>query len=152
MRLLAERRPRAEAEVEGSTETYFREIVRHELLTAHEEVALAQQLEAGKAATAQLTTLASTLSQQDRLQFEQLVDAGHQAQRRLIECNLRLVVSVARRYLGLGLSLLDLVQEGSIGLQIGVDKYDWQRGFRLKDDRAIACWRTLPESRGLVRH
>ena len=56
---------------------------------------------------------------------------GRQAQRRLIECNLRLVVSVARRYLGRGLALLDLVQEGNIGLQIGVDKYDWHRGFRL---------------------
>ena len=120
MRLRADRRARVEAEVEGSPEDYFREIVRHELLTAHEEVALAQQLEAGKAATAQLTTSASTLSQQDHLQLEQLVDTGRQAQRRLIECNLRLVVSVARHYLGLGLTLLDLVQEGNIGLQIGV--------------------------------
>jgi RNA polymerase primary sigma factor len=49
----------------------------------------------------------------------------------LIECNLRLVVSVARRYLGHRLSFLDLVQEGNIGLQIGVERYDWRRGFRL---------------------
>ena len=131
MRLRAGRRVRVEAEVGGSPEDYFGEIVRHELLTAHEEVALAQQLEVGKAATAQLTASASTLSQQDHLQLEQLVDTGRQARRRLIECNLRLVVSVARHYLGRGLSLLDLVQEGNVGLQIGVDKYEWQRGFRL---------------------
>jgi RNA polymerase primary sigma factor len=58
------------------------------------------------------------------------VEDGQRARRRLIECNLRLVVSVARRYLNRGLSFLDLVQEGNIGLQIGVDKYDWRRGFR----------------------
>ena len=55
---------------------------------------------------------------------------GQDARQRLIESNLRLVVSVARKYLGRGLSFLDLVQEGNIGLQRGVDKYDWRRGFR----------------------
>jgi RNA polymerase primary sigma factor len=105
--------------------------VRHELLTAKEEVALAQQLEAGKAATNQLTSSDSILTQQEQQQFEQLIHEGRQAQRRLIECNLRLVVSVARHYLGRGLALLDLVQEGNMGLQVGIDKFDWQRGFRL---------------------
>jgi RNA polymerase primary sigma factor len=59
------------------------------------------------------------------------VECGERARQRLIESNLRLVVSVARRYQGRGLSLLDLIQEGNIGLQIGVDKYDWRKGFRL---------------------
>jgi RNA polymerase sigma factor (sigma-70 family) len=131
MRARAQHHLGVEAAVGESQEAYFREIVRHELLTAPEEVALAQQLEAGKAATAHLTASASTLSQPEYLQLEQLVDVGRQAQRHLIESNLRLVVSVARRYLGRGLALLDLVQEGNMGLQIGVDKYDWQRGFRL---------------------
>jgi len=131
MRARVEHHLGVEAAVGDSRDAYFREIVGHELLTAPEEVALAQQLEAGKAATAQLTASASTLSQPEYLQLEQLVDVGRQAQRHLIESNLRLVVSVARRYLGRGLALLDLVQEGNMGLQIGVDKYDWQRGFRL---------------------
>src|SRR2546430_10029385 len=113
MRPRADRHARVDAEVGESAEAYFREIVRHELLTPKEEVALAQQLEAGKAATNQLTSSDSILTQQEQLQFERLIDVGRQAQRRLIECNLRLVVSVARHYLGRGLALLDLVQEGN---------------------------------------
>ncbi|MBV9358755.1 MAG: sigma-70 family RNA polymerase sigma factor, partial [Chloroflexi bacterium] len=59
-----------------------------------------------------------------------MADDGGLARRRLIECNLRLVVSVARHYLGRKVSFLDLVQQGNMGLQIGVEKYDWRRGFR----------------------
>lgn len=84
-------------------EDYLREISIHPLLTADEEVALASEYAAGNRA----------------------------ARQRLIESNLRLVVSVARHYQGHGLSLLDLIQEGNIGLQTGVDKYDWRKGFRL---------------------
>src|SRR5204862_7473075 len=65
-----------------------------------------------------------------RQRLERLVEDGERARRHLIECNLRLVVSVARRYLNRGLSCLDLVQECNMGLQIGADKYDWRRGFR----------------------
>ena len=109
---------------------YLREIAHHELLTAQEEVSLAQRLEAGKAALRELATADETLDAEHRIELEHLVEDGERARRRLIECNLRLVVSVARRYLGRGLSFLDLVQEGNIGLQIGVEKYDWRRGFR----------------------
>src|SRR5919201_4265318 len=93
---------------------YLREIANHDLLTSQAEVDLAQRIERGRAPGA---TPAE-------------VEDGERARRRLIECNLRLVVSVARRYMGRGLSFMDLVQEGNIGLQIGVDKYDWSRGFR----------------------
>src|SRR5438477_559332 len=114
----------------GAGAMYLREIAHHELLTAQEEVSLAQRLEAGKAALRELATADDTLEPSHRLELEALAEDGERARRRLIECNLRLVVSVARRYLGRGLSFLDLVQEGNIGLQIGVEKYDWRRGFR----------------------
>jgi RNA polymerase primary sigma factor len=109
---------------------YLREIAHHELLNANEEVSLAQRLEAGRAAMRELATADADMSVARRQDLEYLAHDGDRARRRLIECNLRLVVSVARRYLGRGLSFLDLVQEGNIGLQIGVDKYDWRRGFR----------------------
>jgi RNA polymerase primary sigma factor len=112
----------------GPASLYLREISRARLLTAEEEVTLAQQLEAGKAATERLAGGVTDPTEQQQL--EEQVDIGQEARRKLIESNLRLVVSVARKYLGRGLSFLDLVQEGNIGLQRGVDKYDWRRGFR----------------------
>jgi len=110
---------------------YLREIAHHDLLTAEEEVSLAQRLEAGKAALRELATADDSLDALHRLELERTAEDGERARRRLIECNLRLVVSVARRYLNRGVSFLDLVQEGNIGLQTGIDKFDWRRGFRL---------------------
>src|SRR5919197_5811190 len=98
----------------GAGAMYLREIANHDLLTPQQEVELAQRMERGRAPGA----------------THEEVEDGERARRRLIECNLRLVVSVTRRYLNRGLSFMDLVQEGNIGLQIGVDKYDWRRGFR----------------------
>ncbi len=112
----------------GPASLYLREISRARLLTAAEEVSLAQALEAGVAARAALA--AGVDDADERAQFEDAITRGQEARQRLIESNLRLVVSVARKYLGRGLSFLDLVQEGNIGLQRGVDKYDWHRGFR----------------------
>jgi len=105
----------------GAGAMYLREIAHHELLTAQEEVSLAQRLEGGKAALRELATADETLESARRVELEHQAEDGERARRRLIECNLRLVVSVARRYLGRGLSFLDLVQEGNIGLQIGVE-------------------------------
>jgi RNA polymerase primary sigma factor len=110
---------------------YLREIAHHELLNAQEEVSLAQHLEAGKAALRELATADASLDPNYRLELEQQAERGERARRRLVECNLRLVVSIARRYLGRGVPFLDLVQEGNIGLQTGIEKYDWRRGFRL---------------------
>jgi RNA polymerase primary sigma factor len=113
----------------GAGAMYLREIANHDLLTQHEEVKLAQRTEAGRLAAARLAS-AAELDEGERERLERLVADGENARRHLIESNLRLVVSVARRYLNRGLSFLDLVQEGNIGLQIGADKYDWRRGFR----------------------
>jgi RNA polymerase primary sigma factor len=113
----------------GAGAMYLREIANHELLSADDERILAQRAELGRQAAARLAA-DEPLDDAVRAQLEREVEEGEIARRHLIECNLRLVVSVARRYLNRGLSFLDLVQEGNIGLQIGADKYDWRRGFR----------------------
>ncbi len=113
----------------GAGAMYLREIANHELLSQQDEVMLAQRMEAGRHAALRLNA-DEVLDEPDREALARAVELGENARRRLIECNLRLVVSVARRYLNRGLSFMDLVQEGNIGLQIGADKYDWSRGFR----------------------
>jgi RNA polymerase primary sigma factor len=113
------------------TEAYLREIGEHELLSADEEQRLAQQVEVGRLAQAELDERSSHLSREQRQALEEQVEAGAQARARLIECNLRLVVSVAARYRDQSpLQLSDLVQEGNIGLHIGAERFDWRRGFR----------------------
>ncbi|MBE3560455.1 MAG: RNA polymerase sigma factor RpoD [Ktedonobacteraceae bacterium] len=109
---------------------YLREIGRVPLLTAEEEVRLAQLMERGK---------------QERLRAERLkitpnrryIEEGDEAQRRLTEANLRLVVSVAKKYIGRGMSLLDLIQEGNIGLIRAVEKFDYSKGFKFS---TYATW------------
>ncbi len=113
----------------GAGAMYLREIANHDLLNQQDEVHLAQRMEAGRLAGARLAS-GEELADPEHEGLLKAVEDGESARRHLIECNLRLVVSVARRYLNRGLSFLDLVQEGNIGLQIGADKYDWRRGFR----------------------
>jgi RNA polymerase primary sigma factor len=114
----------------GAGAMYLREIANHDLLNQQDEVHLAQRMEAGRGAARRLASAEEELEPAAREELQHVVEDGERARRHLIECNLRLVVSVARRYLNRGLSFLDLVQEGNIGLQIGSDKYDWRRGFR----------------------
>ena len=111
-----------------STTFYLREIGRTPLLTAQDEVRLAQEIEAGTAARQRLES--GDVSDAERAELQRAVKVGEAARQRLIEANLRLVVSVAKKYLGRGLSFLDLVQEGNLGLQKGVEKFDWRKGFR----------------------
>jgi RNA polymerase primary sigma factor len=108
---------------------YFRDISEFSLLTAEEEVQLAQHMEAGEdARRAERQPLPR--SDEDREKLLELVRIGDRARTRLTEANLRLVVSVARKYLNRGLPLLDLIQEGNIGLYRAVEKYDWRKGYR----------------------
>src|SRR5438132_2701662 len=113
----------------GAGAMYLGEIANDDLLTQPDGVSLAQRMEAGREGARELAS-SEALDEVQRQRLERLVEDGEHARRHLIECNLRLVVSVARRYLNRGLGFLDLVQEGNIGLQIGADKYDWRRGFR----------------------
>ncbi len=107
---------------------YLRDISRVPLLIAEEEVDLARALERGDAAGKKLTRGSFLPEEGPCLRGE--LAAGAEARRRLTESNLRLVVSVARKYMGRGLPLLDLIQEGNIGLSRAVEKYDYRKGYR----------------------
>jgi RNA polymerase primary sigma factor len=115
---------------------YLREIGRVPLLNAVLEVELAQAVEAGLFAEEKLT-FETHLKPQLRRELAILVLEGQAAKRRLIEANLRLVVSIAKRYLGRGMSILDLVQEGNLGLIRAVEKFDYTRGYKFS---TYATW------------
>lgn len=115
---------------------YLREIGRIPLLTAAEEVDLARKVEAGLFAEEKLTGTPDPDSQL-AIDLDRLVVMGRMAKRRLIEANLRLVVSVAKRYVGRGLTMLDLVQEGNLGLIRAVEKFDYARGYKFS---TYATW------------
>ncbi|AMW10332.1 RNA polymerase subunit sigma-70 [Streptomyces qaidamensis] len=115
---------------------YLREIGRIPLLTAAEEVELARRVEAGLFAEEKLR-LTPDLDSQLAVDLDRLVVMGRMAKRRLIEANLRLVVSVAKRYVGRGLTMLDLVQEGNLGLIRAVEKFDYARGYKFS---TYATW------------
>jgi RNA polymerase primary sigma factor len=115
-------------QLDSAEALYMRDIRRYNLLTAEEEVTLAETREVGEAAAERLRSLPP--AHPKRIELEPLARAGAAARRRLIECNLRLVVSVARKYAGRGMPLLDLVQEGNIGLDRAVSKYDPRTGYR----------------------
>ncbi|MFJ6387148.1 RNA polymerase sigma factor [Streptomyces sp. NPDC091972] len=115
---------------------YLREIGRIPLLTAAEEVELARRVEAGLFAEEKLSNTPD-LDSQLALDLDRLVVLGRMAKRRLIEANLRLVVSVAKRYVGRGLTMLDLVQEGNLGLIRAVEKFDYARGYKFS---TYATW------------
>jgi len=108
---------------------YFRDISATTLLTAEEEIELAQSIERGEDAKRTLQHGAS-LNEAEQDDLAQIVLEGERARSRLTEANLRLVVSVARKYLNRGLPMLDLIQEGNIGLARAVEKYDWRKGYR----------------------
>lgn len=115
---------------------YLREIGRIPLLSAAEEVELARRVEAGLFAEEKLGNTPG-LDLRLALDLDKLVVMGRMAKRRLIESNLRLVVSVAKRYVGRGLTMLDLVQEGNLGLIRAVEKFDYARGYKFS---TYATW------------
>ncbi len=111
-----------------SAAIYFRDISATALLTAEQEIILAQHIERGEDAKRLLDH--PRLSNGERDKLEVVTIEGERARGRLTEANLRLVVSVARKYLNRGLPMLDLIQEGNIGLARAVEKYDWHKGYR----------------------
>jgi RNA polymerase primary sigma factor len=129
----------------GSTDpvrTYLKEIGKIDLLTAADEVALARRIEAGVLAARRIAALedagvGSALSEKELAPLEAMVADGYWAKKELTEANLRLVVSIAKRYLGRGLLFLDLIQEGNLGLIRAVEKFDYTKGFKFS---TYATW------------
>jgi len=115
---------------------YLKEIGKVELLTPEEEIDLAKIIEYGKYAAKQLETR-ENLTEEEISQFEEAIYRGEQAKQRLVEANLRLVVSIAKRHVGRGMLFLDLIQEGNMGLMKAVDKYDYSKGFKFS---TYATW------------
>jgi RNA polymerase primary sigma factor len=115
---------------------YLREIGRVPLLTAEDEVDLAKAIEAGLFAHEKLHG-GFPLRGAERAELETVVADGVRGKQRLIEANLRLVVSIAKRYIGRGLTFLDLIQEGNLGLIRAVEKFDYTRGYKFS---TYATW------------
>jgi RNA polymerase primary sigma factor len=119
-----------------SVHTYLKSIGRRQLLTAEEEVDLAKRIEAGLFAEFKLEH-EKRLSKQLREDLEAVAEDGRRAKAHMLEANLRLVVSVAKKYSDRGLSLLDVVQEGNLGLIRAVEKFDYSKGYKFS---TYAMW------------
>jgi RNA polymerase sigma factor (sigma-70 family) len=127
---------RRETAVGDELRQYLEAAAEEPLLTKEEEVALAQAMERGGDAGRRLAS-GRIRAEKTRRRLEEDVRRGEEARQRFILANLRLVVSVAKKYQGQGLPLLDLIQEGNIGLMRAVELFDWKRGFKFS---TYATW------------
>ena len=116
---------------------YLLQIGRVSLLSAEEEVDLAKRVEAGLAASALLAARGELVDVTRRRDLQRVERGGQMGRRRLVESNLRLVVSIAKRYVGRGLLFLDLIQEGNLGLIRAVEKFDYTKGYKFS---TYATW------------
>ena len=133
--------------VEDPVRMYLKEIGKVPLLSAEEEIELAQKMEAGTVATEKINILKGRMEEASDEEKEELkaeikdlqkeVDLGSDAKKRLAEANLRLVVSIAKRYVGRGMLFLDLIQEGNLGLIKAVEKFDYRKGYKFS---TYATW------------
>ena len=109
---------------------YLKEMSRVSLLSVEEELSLAKRIEASRDARTELNDKDGNLSEERQQELRMLAKDGEQAWEHLIKANTRLVVSVAKKYIGRGVPFLDLIQEGNLGLMKAVEKFDYNRGFR----------------------
>jgi len=114
---------------------YLKEMARVPLLTTQEEIKLAKLLERGEAAQRRLSK--DGHAPEERRKLERAIDEGRVAREHLIKANTRLVVSIAKKYMGRGVPFLDLIQEGNLGLMKAVEKFDYRRGYRFS---TYATW------------
>ncbi len=119
---------------------YLKEIGKVNLLTSEEEIALAQKMDAGNTAKEQLEELekiGDEVPEEVKKELNKLIREGERAKQKLAEANLRLVVSIAKRYVGRGMQFLDLIQEGNLGLIKAVEKFDYTKGYKFS---TYATW------------
>jgi RNA polymerase primary sigma factor len=133
--------PAARVTAAGATadpvKDYLQQIGKVPLLNAGQEVELAKQIEAGLFAEQKLAEGSQNLCTDVRIDLEQVAEDGRRAKTHLLEANLRLVVSLARRYTGRGMLFLDLIQEGNLGLIRGAEKFDYTKGYKFS---TYATW------------
>jgi RNA polymerase primary sigma factor len=133
--------PQQQVMVAGATadpvKDYLKQIGKVALLNAEQEVDLALRIEAGLFATDKLEKDDGSMDQRLRWDYEQIIHDGKIAKNHLLEANLRLVVSLAKRYTGRGMLFLDLIQEGNLGLIRAVEKFDYTKGFKFS---TYATW------------
>lgn len=133
--------------VEDPVRMYLKEIGKVPLLSAEDEIVLAEKMEAGNVAFEKIQILKKRLEEAEEADVEGIkadikelqkeVDEGSEAKKRLAEANLRLVVSIAKRYVGRGMLFLDLIQEGNLGLIKAVEKFDYRKGYKFS---TYATW------------
>ncbi|MDO5156157.1 MAG: RNA polymerase sigma factor RpoD [Eubacteriales bacterium] len=123
--------------IEDPVRMYLKEIGKVPLLSAEEEINLAQKMEEGEMAKSQLEEDADNLSDEQKKELKNIINQGDYAKKKLAEANLRLVVSIAKRYVGRGMLFLDLIQEGNLGLIKAVEKFDYRKGYKFS---TYATW------------
>ena len=128
---------RVERDEEDLVRLYLTDIGQYPLLTKDDEVRLAQTIEGGRDAELELFAKAKETTPSKRRELKRRLQIGEQAQQTFVQSNLRLVVSIAKKYQASGLPLLDLIQEGNLGLMHAVEKFDWRKGFKFS---TYATW------------
>ncbi len=128
---------RIDKDEEDLVRMYLSDIGQYPLLTKDDEVKLAKDIERGTRAQKELSSKTKEMTPQRRQELLRDVRQGKTAQRYFVQSNLRLVVSIAKKYQASGLPLLDLIQEGNLGLMHAVEKFDWRKGFKFS---TYATW------------
>lgn len=123
--------------IDDHVKMYLKEIGKVNLLTPEEELSLAKRMADGETAKEQLEEIGEELDEDTKKQIDLLIADGEKAKKSLAEANLRLVVSIAKRYVGRGMLFLDLIQEGNLGLIKAVDKFDYTKGYKFS---TYATW------------
>ena len=128
---------RVERDDEDLVRLYLTDIGQYTLLTKDDEVRLAKAIEAGKEAIESLDVGGKDVTAARKRELRRTARQGEEAERQFVQSNLRLVVSIAKKYQASGLPLLDLIQEGNLGLMHAVEKFDWRKGFKFS---TYATW------------